>query len=484
MAKADPTTTNETVGNTSLAESIKSEDVTSGSDDYGVTPEEKSNLEKEALMRLIAQQMITSLVGDEMDDIGEDDDIALQNLQDELIAREKARRSKKKSNRKSHVKNMRSQKSVNMFSSSHSHTELLSPKEEIAIVNDDDSFAGGHLHELVEEKHRRSSSSLVSKSSASSFRSLEETRTATSQSKTRSQELSVDEIRQYVMDNIPAAVRDQIPVEAWGEIFNGESKAHSNPSNESSDNKKKPQKKAISVPLDQVAFNPDEDSDNVTVYSDVSGLTGAFPDGKFLEHKLIEDDPSTFDSCDFTQTGVTRNTNHSKESKSSSTLVAPIAPGESSSSGRKSLFEDNVPFESRGNLPYNVGWGKVDVRYYERIITDNPAVQSGPPIGIGWRYKRGVRVPVDSWEKSRGQQQRRSSELVLPRHVREAMLREVGISQKEVAEMVRSVIKVKNQRRQTVNNLGAAGVEEAVEKARRRVGRLLSLGRRKAILKK
>jgi hypothetical protein len=87
---------------------------------------------------------------------------------------------------------------------------------------------------------------------------------------------------------------------------------------------------------------------------------------------------------------------------------------------------------------------------------------------------------VDYWEKSRGPP-RLSPELVLPRQVRERLLREAGVPQKDIADMVRATLKVKNQRKQTVNNLPTAGIEEAVEKTRRRFTKIISLGRNKGL---
>jgi hypothetical protein len=61
---------------------------------------------------------------------------------------------------------------------------------------------------------------------------------------------------------------------------------------------------------------------------------------------------------------------------------------------------------------------------------------------------------------------RYAQELILTREDREKMLRDAGIPQKDIVDMVRVILKSKNQRRQTINNLHARGVEEAVECAR------------------
>jgi hypothetical protein len=88
---------------------------------------------------------------------------------------------------------------------------------------------------------------------------------------------------------------------------------------------------------------------------------------------------------------------------------------------------------------------------------------------------------VDEFEQGRGFP-RSSDELVLCRATREKILKDAGYTQKEIADMVRTILKAKNQRKQTVNNLNAQGVEEAVESARKRVSRLLSFGKKSDIL--
>jgi hypothetical protein len=215
--------------------------------------------------------------------------------------------------------------------------------------------------------------------------------------------------------------------------------------------------------------------DDITVFSDVTGLTGAFPDGKYVEQKrevLTKVNPS------MTKVDEDRSQNSRSATSYRSRDRAPEASGAGSAkSGRNSNASQMQELEARKKAGIKkVGFSEVQVRYYERIVSDNPSVQSGPAIGIGWKYKRGGRCDIGDWEQSRGPI-RSSAELVLPRHVRERILREAGISQKEMADMVRVTVKVKNQRKQTVNNLPAQGFEETIEKARRRFSKLITLGR-------
>jgi hypothetical protein len=125
------------------------------------------------------------------------------------------------------------------------------------------------------------------------------------------------------------------------------------------------------------------------------------------------------------------------------------------------------------------------VRYYERILEINPAVTSGPAIGIGWKFKRGGSIHVDDWELQRGGNLRRSTELIIPRPARESMLKNAGYNPKQIAEAVRIIRKAKDRRKITVQNLGAGteAMEETVEAASRRIKGLLSFGRKKGLIK-
>eukprot|EP00980_Cylindrotheca_fusiformis_P004473 scaffold953_cov141-Cylindrotheca_fusiformis.AAC.17 len=127
-----------------------------------------------------------------------------------------------------------------------------------------------------------------------------------------------------------------------------------------------------------------------------------------------------------------------------------------------------------------VSFGQVKVREYPRAITDNPAVSDGPPIGIGWDYDTEADYPIDQWEGDRMYFRRNHTELLVPRDERHERLVEAGCSEKEIAGSIRNVLKVKYNRRQTVNNLKAAAVEEFMEKTSRKVKSAFCIGKSRA----
>jgi septal ring factor EnvC (AmiA/AmiB activator) len=82
---------------------------------------------------------------------------------------------------------------------------------------------------------------------------------------------------------------------------------------------------------------------------------------------------------------------------------------------------------------------------------------------------------LDDYENHRPPRRIRNK-MVLPRAVRHKMLRrEWDASNQEIAESVRRNVKIKNQRKTTINNLDkATKLEEALESARRKLRRFVT----------
>ena len=122
----------------------------------------------------------------------------------------------------------------------------------------------------------------------------------------------------------------------------------------------------------------------------------------------------------------------------------------------------------------SIRFSTIEIRSYSRILGDNPSCSHGPAISIGWEYdSASVTVNVDEFEYYRTNDRLESADLVLSRDEREGILEEIGYSCQEIVGAVRRNVKVKNRRRQTVNNLPVARFEEMVEKATRLVKRSL-----------
>jgi hypothetical protein len=123
-----------------------------------------------------------------------------------------------------------------------------------------------------------------------------------------------------------------------------------------------------------------------------------------------------------------------------------------------------------------VSFSNIEVRKYPLILGDNPSVRSGPPLSIGWEHDPATVVLESVEEYERRKCYRKT--LVMSRSEREAILFNLGYSRSEIAKNIRHVIKVKNQRRTTINNLSVAKVEEAVETAKNSVKKIIGFTRK------
>ena len=139
--------------------------------------------------------------------------------------------------------------------------------------------------------------------------------------------------------------------------------------------------------------------------------------------------------------------------------------------GRRSS-DGNVP--PNHNYPRSVSFAQVKIREYERVMGDNPSVRSGPPLSIGWRYvDEPTSISIDDYEEGKGEC-RASSEFLVPKAVREKILKEqADVSRREMVATVRMIQKEKAQRRKTVVNLPMQKTEERVEGAKRKMKKIL-----------
>jgi hypothetical protein len=111
-----------------------------------------------------------------------------------------------------------------------------------------------------------------------------------------------------------------------------------------------------------------------------------------------------------------------------------------------------------------ITWDTIEIREYARTVGDNPSCSSGPPIAIDWIHDEPLVIPLEEFEEYRPKR-RTYYQLMLGRKERQEMLlEEWGIPEHDVVNAIRRNIKVKNQRRRTLNNIGrVSNMEEALE---------------------
>lgn len=204
-----------------------------------------------------------------------------------------------------------------------------------------------------------------------------------------------------------------------------------------------------------------------SVASDVSGLT----DGEFFKTDDFSAPSSTNPSKNKTFRTV-----RAPEPPRVTPVASKLTDIQSETTATTSSTSSNG--DKLGKKKRSVSFCEVKVRNYERILEINPSVTSGPAVGIGWNYSPDDDeiFSLENFEEVR-EFARCSSidQLAIPRDEREHLLRAWGYTQREIACSVRSILRSKNQRKQTIQNLHASSMEEFVEKATRKMKHVLLL---------
>ncbi len=303
-----------------------------------------------------------------------------------------------------------------------------------------------------------------------------ETTTASSSIPSGDEDLSIEDIKHFVMEHLPDDVKNMISEDAWARIlsdFNTEENDcvddHDNNSAITTNSTKQALKRllATSRPKKTKVNIEMVEGDHVSVVSEITTNTGTF--------KAV-DAPKK--------------------------VSFQTEPDDLYSNNRNKTFGYPSPLVESGLESFNrerkcaVNFGHVNIRYYEQILELNPSVTSGPPIGIGWNFQNGKKCTVDQWEVQKRDKainrpritknvgpRSASSHLILPREARENILHDLGYTQKEIAQAIRAVRKMKDQRRTTVDNLNVQSVEEAVENATALMKNLLRVGKRRGLIR-
>uniref|UniRef100_A0A7R9ZGQ7 Uncharacterized protein n=2 Tax=Pseudictyota dubia TaxID=2749911 RepID=A0A7R9ZGQ7_9STRA len=122
---------------------------------------------------------------------------------------------------------------------------------------------------------------------------------------------------------------------------------------------------------------------------------------------------------------------------------------------------------SGGGSVGSLSFGTIEIRQYTRVLGDNPACPAGPPISLGWKYSpKSTVVSIDEYETGR-YPRRRDSSLRVSVKRREAMLRALGYSTRDLIEADRVRKKDQILRERTVCRLKYRRLEATMENAKR-----------------
>ena len=294
-------------------------------------------------------------------------------------------------------------------------------------------------------------------------------------------DLSVADIKAFVMDKLPDEVKKMLPADVWDKIFQEQKQKLDEQSVVTTKSTKEALKNLISrKSLSQSDILLDvEPEDDASAVSELTSITIADKKEEKLRRPLEKElgissreDQEASDNKRFAYTSA---------SVAEPSKKSPVPP-------KVTRFQDEPDVRrcKDSSAILKVTFDSVSVRFYERILDINPSVTNGPPIGIGWRYRRGPSVSVDQWEiRKNGYSAAEgpAKNFLLPRAAREKMLYDLGYTQKDIAQAVRTVRKDKDQRRTTVDNLNVQSMEEAVENATDLMKNMLRVGRKRGLVR-
>lgn len=119
-----------------------------------------------------------------------------------------------------------------------------------------------------------------------------------------------------------------------------------------------------------------------------------------------------------------------------------------------------------GEDELSVSFKNVEIREYPITIGDNPSVSGGPPITIDWEPQDEQVEDIDEYESHRPTR-RHSAEMAVPKILREDIIRNAGVSPRDLTKCTRDVNISRRQRRRTLETLSNAQMDETIERTKR-----------------
>ena len=124
-----------------------------------------------------------------------------------------------------------------------------------------------------------------------------------------------------------------------------------------------------------------------------------------------------------------------------------------------------------GHDSKSVSFGDVEIRMYERIVGDNPAVSIGLPVTLAWEPHDTVVSSVDDFEENHPPR-RKSQECLLPTWTRRDYLK--NTSKKDLRKAKATVRRTQHQRKMTRTMTDWEPFEIVAESALRKFKRVLA----------
>jgi len=127
----------------------------------------------------------------------------------------------------------------------------------------------------------------------------------------------------------------------------------------------------------------------------------------------------------------------------------------------------------------HVRFDMVVVHEHPIIVGDNPGGIKGTPMTIAWEAVETLTVPLDQYEDCRAPHRRPMAEMRMKAAHRENVLRNLGFSRTDLQFGAKQATIVRNRRRLTNASTSTDARDEQLEKMRRKVFNVVTLGSRK-----
>lgn len=93
----------------------------------------------------------------------------------------------------------------------------------------------------------------------------------------------------------------------------------------------------------------------------------------------------------------------------------------------------------------SVSFGDIQIHSHQFTLGDNPSVSSGPPVTVDWKAFESGTYDLDEYEQQKPDPRRKEA-MILPRSIREEILRNEGFSRGELKEATGQVSKIQQHR--------------------------------------